>query len=366
MGVHFPPHLYGPEAPSPLARMCSDPWSPIPTLRTATLRVEYRAEDRVALPPSVAGVWRGLLGAALHEGGPGGLYRDLFETPLDAAPSRLPARLRGRLGLNGSHAPHPFVLRVPEGPRDLGPGDPAAVEVVLIERAVRALPALAAAFDGLGARGVGGAAPQADGHRRGRLRLTGAALRVGRARLDLHDGRSWALPDPCDEGLVDRLDDLFPAASDDAPRPSPSGAPLGAEFASPLRLRVGGADAGPVDLTAPVLARAVFRRLASLAACYAPEPPDPGALEHAEARLQDLAARTGLDGRRLRPLDRARYSHRQGRPVPAGGVVGPFRLSADPDDLAAWGPLLRRAEAVHLGKGTSQGQGWLRLPAPTA
>lgn len=356
------PHL---NAPLSCIRMLTDLWSALPTVRVATVRATYLAADRVALSGGACGIWRGLLGAALHAAGPAGTYRDLFETPMETVPAagRLPSRLRGRLGLGGSHAPHPFVLRVPGAGGDMEPGDGVTVELVLIERALRALPALAAALDGLGAGGVGRSVGQRDGHRRGRLHLTTATLRIGRVCAELYDGSTWMLPASCDERLTDRVGDLGLA-----PGPvecTPSG-PLAAAFASPLRIRAEGADVGPDELTAVLLARAVYRRLAALAACYAPIAPAPGGLAEAEDALQALAARTRLHGAALRATDRARYSARQRQRVPAGGVVGPFHLEASPDDLAAWRPLLRRCEAVHLGKGTSQGQGWLRLVPFTA
>ena len=60
----------------------------------------------------------------------------------------------------------------------------------------------------------------------------------------------------------------------------------------------------------------------------------------------------------LRWRDFARYSNRQKRKVPMGGLIGNVHFFQAPDWLGPW---LRAAELVHVGKGSVMGLGKVRI-----
>lgn len=356
------------DRPVPDAPATTEPLLPLSPPRSVLLRLRFRAADHVGLPAAAAAVWRGLLGARLHALGPcdsaGGLYDRVFapSTRAIGPVAALPSHVRGRLGLGNSAAPRPFVLRTadagrPEEPVSLAPGDLSVVEVVLLEPITDALPAIAQTLE-RAAASVGRAVPQSSGRTaRGRLALESAELSAGRASVRVHDGGRWTLPTPWPGQALDALWHLERATTPDGV--SVAGG-LDVEVVTPLRLSRRGRDVGPADLSPSVLAGALYRRLGGLVACYAPQTVDEGLLAQAEDALYALARRTRLDPYGLRRVDRHRFSHRQRREVPAGGLHGRFRLHAPPADLARWYALLTHADRLHLGKGTTFGQGRLR------
>ncbi len=336
----------------------------------ATLRVEYKAADTVYFPSAPAGIWRGQLGAALRraaqarsKGEGASPYEQLFRTPRSAVrvPDR-PMRILGPVGLAGEHVPHPFTLRMVAeahctAPHRLEPGDTTAWCLSLVGTAVRHLPALAAALDGLGQDGIGRAVPQSSGpDRRGALRLHEATLRTGRVFIRLYDGCTWRLPEHCSAALYEQASHLL--------EPSPPGAEgessgtLRVSFKTPVRLNYQGALlTEPSALTAEALAQACYRRWAALALCYAPSAPSTEQLDATFRQARALGETTKITERGLAPAQRTRYSARQDQRLSRTGLVGAFHLTGPPARLQTWRNWLTAAVPLHIGKSTSMGFG---------
>lgn len=334
--------------------------------RTATLQLTYTALDRVHLTAPPASVWRGQLGEFLHRIAPEhhhnhdlSLYQQLFRTPRTAVdlPNELSGRALGRLGLAGEHVPHPFVMRMhtppdPGEPLVLAPSTTVQVDMVLIEEALAAIPSLTAAFDALGAQGLGKKTEQSSGTpRRGRVRLSAAVLNVGGVALQLYDGTQWSLPPRCDTHLFEQAAALQPEAD------TASDEPVTVHLRTPLRLKHARQIVRPNDMSVPALCAATYRRLVGLAVCYSPAPPAASAVKDLLDAFFALGDATTLDASDLTWATGGRYSHRQGRRHPTSGLMGTLSLDGPPLVRQIWRRFMGHAEALHLGKKTALGLG---------
>ena len=350
-----PPHA----APSPL--------------RTAKVRFSGVATSAMALPAPAASVWRGQFGRRLREAtgdAPGSVYRTVFATP--AAAVTLPdlsSRARATLGLTGPHRPHPFILRVPDAP-DATPltvaaGDQVAMELVLIESAVGHLPAVCSALEAVWNAPLGAPTAQPGGRTaRGRAVLQQATLKTGALQWDLLDGGRWQFPPLEGPLLYDRAAALQPQPASTEPPLTPGA--LRVILRAPLRAKHRGAWVRPPDVTPAVLSAQLLRRLGALNACYGRTPLTDAMVTAWRNTGYDMADATTLVQQSLDWTDTFRYSARQERSVPAGGVTGAFVLKAPTPWLRQWHYLLQQAAMVHLGKGTAFGHGALRVEAAAA
>jgi hypothetical protein len=255
-------------------------------------------------------------------------------------------------------------------PLQLGPGDTIAWDLGLVGTAVRHLPALTAALDGLGQDGIGRAVSQPSGpDRRGALRLREAALRVGRVSLRLYDGRTclydgrtWRLPEPCSATLYEQATHLLEPSPPAAEGNSPTA--LRVSFETPVRLSHRGTLlTDPSALTAEALAQACYRRWAALALCYAPTPPSTKQLDAAFEQARTLGEVTEITERGLTSVQRTRYSARQDRRLSRTGLVGALRLAGPPAHLQTWRDWLTAVAPLHIGKSTSMGFGRFAVAA---
>lgn len=334
--------------------------------RTATLRLTYQARDRVHLTAPPASVWRGQLGEFLHRIAPAhhhahdlSLYQQLFRTPRSAVelPDGLGGRALGRLGLAGEHVPHPFVMRMhtppePGEPLVLPAGTQTHLDMVLVEDALEALPALTAAFDALGAHGLGKKTDQPGGdRRRGRVALQAAELHVSGVNVPLYASGTWSLPPRCDAQLFEQASALRPSASphDDEP--------VRVDLRTPLRLKHARQIVRPGAMSVPALCAATYRRLVGLAVCYCPDPPTAETTQALLDAFFALGAATTLDASALTWATGGRYSHRQGQRHPTSGLMGTLVLDGPPAVRQIWYRLMHQAEALHLGKKTALGLG---------
>jgi len=312
------------------------------------------------------------------------LYQKLFRTPRRSIslPS-LPGHLRGAVGLTGEYVPHPFVLRLP-GRRanddvTLRPGDTLSLEMVLIEDAIEHLPSLAAAFESMGQDGLGRKTKQSDGHRsRGRVILRQATLDLGTLAIPVYDGRRWSLPTECTPALYGRASTFASRLREDPGNEVDTNRDhVQVSIWAPLRLKHGGMIVRPSDLTVDALASNVFRRITGLALCYGQIPaPEEGNqaghdairryLEAVQAGFVDLAEHTTLVHSDVEWTRDTRYSHRQKRRHPVGGLIGTIGLRGSPSVRTTWRRWLGIAERVHLGKKTSMGLGRISLVASGA
>lgn len=353
----------------------------LPPVRTAVLRLVYRAEQEVRFVDEPVSVWRGQLGRFLHHVSPPGtpsgtasLYDLFFSTPREAVAAlssvALTERRRGRLGLGGSHVPHPFVLRGWScagvgGACVLRAGDCYVLEVVLIEQAVVYLPALCAALGTLGGWGIGARVRQASGREeRGTLGLEVAVLEVGRLSLKLYDGRAWRLPAVVGTHLFEQVEAFTGTAVGRNVGGSAGAASFALEARTPLCINHRGQYVRRDAFGPDVLLRALYRRHVGLAVCYGGYRPDESELEAHDRKLDAMSAATVIRADRLRWRNGTRYSARQRSAIPLMGLVGDFEVATDEAYRSTWEGLLDLAGRVHVGKGSSIGYGWLaRGPA---
>ena len=247
------------------------------------------------------------------------------------APDTRPAALHAGFG----DVPRSYVVHLarPLASEIAAPTD-FSFDVVLVESAASALPALVGAVRRLEHTGLGD-------HRE-----AGA----GRVRLQrVESVHTPALLWTRSRGAVTLAPPALPLGLQPPP---PAGAPLDLHFDTPVRLLTGGqVQHAP---TLETLVRALVRRVGALAAVH--------------GRLDD-ALRARLDGYLddARPLDaraqfvpaaRSRYSARQGQRFNLDGALGTLRLAPGWDRL--W-PLLAAGETLHVGKNTTHGLGQYRL-----
>lgn len=341
-----------------------------PVLKSVLLRLEYTAIEQVQLPQEEVSVWRGLIGRYVRRISPQ-LNAFFFETPTKILRplDQLSTAMRGSLGLQGSHVPHPFVLRSPSqsvGHRQhrLNPGDSYKLELVLIEGAAQYLPLLYAMFEDLGLSGVGQRVRQRNGRlARGRMVLDYAFLEIDGNAYQVYDGGAW---------IIREVDDFDPAIHlvnqvrkhDTVPFRSDT---LDLTVKTPLRLFHRGKPIDAKRLSARSLVEAMFRRYYGLACCYAETPPLESEIKEAKTCWVERAEQTTLICEDAGWSERRRYSGRQHNTVSTSGIVGTIQLQAEPDVLAHWRAFFNRMEPLHIGKGTSLGQGWIKvLPSVVA
>ena len=123
-------------------------------------------------------------------------------------------------------------------------------------------------------------------------------------------------------------------------------------FATPTRLKRRDHLVATVSFRALVFA--MIRRTLELAHFHVPG----AAIDWSFRPLLEAASRVQVTAARLRWRDWQRYSNRQGSTMSLGGFVGELEA---PGRLAPFGPLLRTAEILHVGKGATFGLGKLEL-----
>lgn len=147
----------------------------------------------------------------------------------------------------------------------------------------------------------------------------------------------------------------------DAARRPPNGDLLVLRWETPLCVLRDGKPLQSLSSFGDLL-RPLLRRVTALWQCHAPHPPGPLPDLAAACRTIIAAADTvSCDATALRWTTHARYSARQKREVPFGGLTGDLVL--DGDWRAFW-PLLQAGENVHVGKNCVMGQGRYRILSP--
>jgi len=128
------------------------------------------------------------------------------------------------------------------------------------------------------------------------------------------------------------------------------------ELLSPLRLVEKGRLVGPDALRPRSLLLALLRRVSLLAQRHGPAPLD---LDY--RALKALAEATEFEDTSVRWTEWRRFSGRQQRLLPMGGLLG--ALSLPLRGLEPFWPLLSLAPWVHVGKGATMGLGAVRIIA---
>lgn len=299
------------------------------------LRVDIRARSRVQLPSYKGSTFRGALGMALK-----GLccatrkpsceecllrlsclYVYLFETKLSLEDPR-DARYR--------NAPRPLVLRIDrDQPLTLGTGDVWTFGLTVVGRAVKYLPFVVAALQRMGDLGIGKG--------RGRFDLI---------RVTTLDGRGLPADVIFDGGTVS-LPRMVLNANGSVPTIASGCDTFRLRFITPLRLIFRGELVRVPEFH--ILASHLARRLEMLERIHC------GGEAGLDVEAVIAAAReVMLLENRTRWYDWERYSHRQGRKMRLGGLVGEATYRGDPGRFE---PLLTLGVWVHVGKNTSFGLG---------
>ncbi|HTG35948.1 MAG TPA: CRISPR system precrRNA processing endoribonuclease RAMP protein Cas6 [Thermoanaerobaculia bacterium] len=310
------------------------PLPPIPYLR---LSLVLRALAPARLPPYKGSMLRGAFGHALRRTvcamGPeqpcescrlrqACVYPRIFETFIEGAP---PPFLRGL-----SSAPRPYVFEPGDDDRqDFAAGDPLAFDLLLIGQAVDLQAYVLLAVERMARSGLG---------------VARSPFELARAEFRASDG------------AVHSLFENGRATGPAAPPSFPTRDGLDAErltirLLTPLRFKERGHLSTTLDFRSLVLA--MVRRTLELAWFHVPG----AAIDWTFRPLLDRAA-TLRSTPNLAWHDWDRYSNRQQRKVTLGGLLGTLHLEGD---LTPFAPLLRTAEILHVGKGTTVGLGRIAI-----
>jgi hypothetical protein len=273
--------------------------------------------------------------------------------------------------------PRPFVIHPPESGRVIEPGERFSFHLVLVGWAADYVPYFILAWRELGRVGLGRGRgrfkletvescasidPQAN---RERTRLVYSAqdelvrnslehLTAGRL-LSLHPalGATNGGAGPLGEGVgadadTDPRNTLSGVASG---APAPEGR-LSIELVTPLRLKSNG-EFLRSDLPFAVLAGALLRRLETLSFFYGP-----GSLRLDYRALMEQARQVRIVSSNLRWVEWERYSSRQDRRVPWGGILGRAQYEGD---FGVFAPFLALGEILGIGNNCVFGLGRLRI-----
>ena len=203
-------------------------------------------------------------------------------------------------------------------------------ELVLIGRAVDALPYFVYTFMEMGKRGIG--------RERGKYELMGVDLMRNGEKIQIYDSPTQTLTSfPPGQSAFSTLE------HETCNR-------VTLEFLTPLRLKVKGDLV--TRLTFPVFFERLAERLSLLTALYGNNGTQPDLTS-----LMALAQEIKVDEDKLRWYDWERYSARQQRAMKLGGLRGSITFAGD---FSPFMPYLRLGEQVNVGQGTSFGLGRMR------
>ncbi len=287
-------------------------------LNLTHIDLRFRATRAVQFPEYSGSAWRGAFGHALRravcitgkadcDGCPvreSCTYTEIFETRPPKDESFLSRY---------TDAPHPYLIVTPAPQAALVAGQTAAIRLSLIGRGARHARVVAEA-------------------------LSRAVAQVG------------------EPGNLQALDfELHPQTQLPPVGAVPAAARVVLE--SPLRLRVQDRYWKPDDFSFAPFFSTLLRRLTQLCAVHGQIQPqvDARAMIEAARRIELCAVELNWQ-----PL--ARYSSRQHRRIPMGGLLGSFGIRGE---LAALWPWLWAGQYLHVGKGTVMGLGRYRIESLT-
>lgn len=312
----------------------------MPILHCLRLRFEIQARKPIELPSYKGSTLRGALGMALKhsccaarrrpcESCPlrfSCLYVYFFETPLAG---ESPEDLRYR------NAPHPFVLQIlMDGPLCLEAGQLWSFDMTIIGRAIQWTPYLVMAAHRMGDLGIGKGRGTFD------VRRVVSLDPQGHAWEELYCDGTLRLPK--------KKISLSPLTNGEPPLRHGC---LTLRLLTPLRLVAQGVPIRRPDF--PTLMATLLRRLENLCQFHG-ESNEPVGWPVPVAEVLEKARSIRLVENRTRWFDWERYSHRQGRKMRLGGLVGEVVYEGDWQVLA---PFVNAGRWIHVGKGTSFGLG---------
>ena len=311
--------------------------APVPFLSYGRFRFRLRVLSHLVLPPYKGSVFRGAFGSAFRRAVCAArqaecptcilrhqcLYVAFFESP---PPPSHPEAAKFR------QAPRPYVLNPPLTIREIfAPGDMLDFELVLIGRALEALPYCVHIFIGVGQQGLG--------RGRGRFELVQVDLMGSQDYQTIYQGSTK---------ILERFQATWgPAAQpgdDDATRAT-------LHFLTPLRLKE--KSDLVTRVTFPLLLQRLLQRLSFLAACHEKETQFPGF-----DPLLTLASSVTVTRADLSWYDWQRFSRRQESLMKFGGLRGRLTIEGP---LGPFLPYLRLGAQVNVGQETTFGLGRYEL-----
>lgn len=175
--------------------------------------------------------------------------------------------------------------------------------------------------------------------------------------VERQEAGKWLVQDPADDGATAPLASasLAPPAHLEGTRV------LSVELLTPCRLQVDGRVLNPGQISPRAWLMALARRVSHLTQAYGT-----GANALRLSALAEAAQSSKFNHADLRWRDWHRYSSRQQRVMPMGGIVGRVQLTGP---LAGFMPLLELGQRINIGKHASFGLGAYRhreLPATEA
>ena len=300
------------------------------------LRFVFEAKDDIHLPPYAGSTWRGAFGMALRQAtctlprkncegclvSGSCVYLHLIETrpPRDSEKMTLYPQV-----------PHPFILRpdLPMGD-EVAKGGSLSVEIVLIgERARAVFPHVLLAMKQAGEGGLG--------------------WQKGRARLIRVEGKDGEQSVPLYEAETDRILRDPPVTTVAGLGNGTSGTGITLHFRTPVAIKF--QEKMARELPFHVLVRNLLRRVGSLSYFHGKREESDWDYRYWIAEAEKVKTVE----HEMRWVEWERYSARQERRVPLGGLVG--RVGYLGDELSRFLPLLRLGERLHAGKATSFGLG---------
>jgi hypothetical protein len=300
-------------------------------LRFFRYRFTFRALDRLLLPPFPGSTLRGIFGHGLRqtvcvtrqpectqcELRRHCVYSYLFETQHAFTHER--------------SVPHPLVLTLPKGGRELAMGDTFCLDLTLIGEANRHFPYIIAAWQKAGQRGLG----------RENARFTVDSVELLEGTSD-----NWRSLYPVARGEALALPSDPPCYLADTPAPEA----IQVTLITPYRSKRKGKLVTHHSFEPSAFLIALIRRIAQLQRLHDPQ----GKALETEPLIA-MAKAVRMPSRSLQWHDWVRRSSRQQTLMNMGGVIGRFTLTGDA--LQPLWPLLQLGQWIHTGKNTLFGLG---------
>ncbi len=327
------------------------------------LRLVARVDEEVRLPALPGSALRGALFEALRRqfclefaGSSSGRGRagECSRALSDACPVCFLMQPYAPEAERGADVPRPYVLRPPlDGQTHYAAGERFSFSLVTFGRALQHLPFLLVGALEMGRRGVGYG-------RAGRFVLQEVWAEhplLGR-RQAVFDARDGLVRPPALPLTYRQLAEQYAAVTE----PSRTTAPqnrvltLRIELLTPLRLTDRGRLVHAESISLRVLVHRLLERLTVLAARYGDGPP---VLPYTD--LLACADSAQVVDNRTTWRDLVRFSGRQQRAMPWGGLMGSFTVQGPAERLAPLVPLLQFGSYVGVGKYAVAGNGWYRV-----
>jgi hypothetical protein len=231
-----------------------------------------------------------------------------------------------------NHAPPPYVLNPPPDNRQsFHPGDMLAFDLVLIGRAIDALPYFIYSFIEMGKMGIGRRGKDGE---RGKYEITGVDHISGDATNRIYDIKTETLKS------FDKVNEPLPLDHEEIQS-------VTVKLMTPLRLKEKGNLV--TNLTFPLLINRTIHRLQLLSEFYGTKGPIPVPDTLIKDAEEIITANENLHW-----YDWERYSSRQKDLMKFGGLKGEITFTGN---LTQFMPYLRLAEVVNAGQETSFGLG---------